>query len=240
MFNIAIVDDNTVFLRDMEEKLRDEMYSRYLPFYIQSYESAERLISDLSEEKTYDLLFIDIRLDESRNGIETAKQITDQLPEIQIVFITYYPQYYLDVYEVPHIYLITKDKLDSLLPKAIDVALKNYMHSDNDTLIIRTKYETAVLRKKNILYLEKNLRQFIAHTTEGTVTFYGSFRDILTQLGEHFVRSHKSYILNIDHIETIDGRFVVISDGSRIPLSRTYRRNLLDAVSGQFSSGGGE
>ena len=89
MFNIAIVDDNTVFLRDMEERLRDEMYSRYLPFYIQSYESAERLISDLSEEKTYDLLFIDIRLDESRNGIETAKQITNQLPEIQIVFITY-------------------------------------------------------------------------------------------------------------------------------------------------------
>lgn len=238
MFNIAIVDDNKLFLRNMEEKLRREMYSRYMPFYIQSYETAERLIDDLSEEKTYDLLFIDIRLDQNRSGIETAKQIIAVLPEIQIVFITYYPQYYLDVYEVPHIYLITKDKVDALLPKAIDTALKNYKDSDSDTLVIRTKYETHVIRKKNILYLEKKLRQIIAHTTEGNITFYGSFREIPSQLGERFVRSHKSYIINIDHIEKIDRRFVVITDGSLVPLSRTYSKTLLDIVSGQMPAGG--
>ncbi|MCR5230509.1 MAG: LytTR family DNA-binding domain-containing protein [Solobacterium sp.] len=237
MFNIAIVDDNKSFLYHMEEKLRKEMYSKYMPFYIQSYETAEQLIADLSEEKTYDLLFIDIRLDENRNGIDTAKQIIERLPEIQIVFITYYPQYYLDVYEVPHIYLITKDKVDALLPKALDTALKNYKNSGSDTLVIRTNYETHVIRRKNILYLEKKLRQIIAHTTEGNLTFYGSFKEIPAQLGERFVRPHKSYIVNVDHIEKIDRRFVVITDGSLIPLSRTYGNKLLDTLSGQMTEG---
>ena len=238
MFNIAIVDNNSLFLHDMAEKVREAMYSRHQPFYVQSYDSADSLISDLSAGRSYDLLFMDIRLEEQENGIESAKHIRELCSDILIVFVTYYPQYYLDVYEVPHIYLVTKDRLDELLPKALDTALDLYMHAENETVTIRTKSETNVIRKRDILFLEKDLRRIILHTKENDYMFYSSTEDILKKLGNRFIRCHRSYIINADHVVRIEGDSVILTNDIRIPLSRTYSRSVLEVLSRSSSAGG--
>jgi DNA-binding LytR/AlgR family response regulator len=48
--------------------------------------------------------------------------------------------------------------------------------------------------------------------------------------GQHFFKIHKSYLVNLSHIQKIERHQVGISNGDVVPLSAVYREVLLDAL----------
>ena len=69
-----------------------------------------------------DVIFMDIKLADG-NGIQVARNLLRFLPSAQIIFVSGYDDYYLDVYEVEHIYFIKKPLQDDIVSKALSLSL---------------------------------------------------------------------------------------------------------------------
>ena len=77
---------------------------------------------------------------------------------------------------------------------------------------------------QEIVYFESHLRRITLHTEEEAVSFYGKLQDLSKRLNPMlFVRTHASYLVNMEYIRCIRDTEVLLSTGEHIPVSRKYR-----------------
>lgn len=126
MINIAICDDNTAQLNDlkaMTEKICEYEHS------ILCFNEEDQFLNSILTDKI-DIVLLDIKL-KSDNGINVAKRLQTVKPEIIIVFISGYNDYFEDVYDVEHIYFLTKPIKEVKLKSALNKAYKMYVKQAN-------------------------------------------------------------------------------------------------------------
>ncbi|WP_425389810.1 LytTR family DNA-binding domain-containing protein [Ekhidna sp.] len=104
-----------------------------------------------------------------------------------------------------------------------------YGRSLKKSLTIRAGDGTYhVLRKNSILYLTSSGNYLNIHTSDGTHRTRMTLKSLISELGEPFIRIHKSTIVNIEHISQLshwrNGEYlVVMSDGKPLSSSKTYK-----------------
>jgi DNA-binding LytR/AlgR family response regulator len=85
-----------------------------------------------------------------------------------------------------------------------------------------------------VVYIEAMANYVIIHTRQKKYITYLTFSGIEEQLPEHlFVRIHKSYIIAISAIQTIDGNDVITSS-MRLPISKNYRNEVMSKIESRF------
>lgn len=75
----------------------------------------------------------------------------------------------------------------------------------------------------NIVYLENELRKIRLYLVDGELLFYGTFRQILPALDDHFLCCSRSYIANMDHIHALRqcGQYeIMLDNGQSFSLSK--------------------
>lgn len=84
----------------------------------------------------------------------------------------------------------------------------------------------------SILYFEASNKKTVLRTAGQAFEFYMPFEEILKNLPDNFVRIHKSFIANTNHIAVADYKNMSaeLDDGSVIYISRTYKENLQSAM----------
>jgi hypothetical protein len=106
-----------------------------------------------------------------------------------------------------------------------------------DRLIVQSGTGDSVLRLEEIDYLEA-ARNYISVHADGREYIV---RDTMTNVarrlsGGPFVRTHRSFIVNIDKIKeirTVDaGQRVILTSGEDVPLSRSYREEFTQKIGG--------
>ena len=60
--------------------------------------------------------------------------------------------------------------------------------------------------------------------------YYGKLKEVQKQLDEHFIKCHRSYIINLAFLKEYSAGQVLLENGSRIPVSRPYHQILLTAM----------
>lgn len=84
---------------------------------------------------------------------------------------------------------------------------------------------THILCPEEIIFMEKNLRKIIVHTTDGSLEYYGRFASIIPQLDRRFMCCHRSYIINMDMIRVMAENTIFFPGNIRILFGReTYGR----------------
>jgi two-component system, LytTR family, response regulator len=180
----------------------------------------------LLNTNTYDLLFLDIEMP-LINGLEVLETLTVKPATI---ITTSYNQFAFEAYQL--------DVLDYLLkpislPRFLKATEKAKISIGASTLkkniqqIITFRLD-GILREypiENILYLESlgnYIKVFFADKSKPIVV-YESLKNIVESLTEsNLVQSHKSYIVNILHLENITKTEVVLKGGIMLPLGRKY------------------
>ena len=219
-YTIAICDDESVFKTYLKDLLTEHLgASRILTF-----SSGEEMMECLAEQKLhFDIVFLDIVLPNENNGIEIAKRLKKHLPLCQVIFVTGYLQYAVDVYETDHIYFILKDDLERRLPLALERAQKHLAELENDILTL-TDENTVRLSQREILFIERNNRRSYCHCQDGSVwETHMRLDDIEKQLNSAFWgRSHNSFLVNLRYIRELKKTDVILIDNSDIPVSRAH------------------
>lgn len=84
----------------------------------------------------------------------------------------------------------------------------------------------------NIRHVESHNHKVHIYTEEDIYIVYEKLSDVLNRLPEEFVQCHKSFLVNMNHVMAIEGKEVVLREGKRIAISRTYHNHMKDRFKG--------
>jgi len=215
---IAVIDDRPAdrdyiaALVSRWAKDRDEIVVS-VPF-----PSAEAFLFAYSEDRDFDILLLDIEMG-SINGVELAKTVRAENDAIQMVFITGFPDFIAEGYEVSALHYLMKpvdrDKLFSVL----DRAAANLEKAER-RLRVTFERRTDYVPFSKILYLEAQ-KQYVRIVTEGEeYRMKASLAETAAQLDEYFFPCQRSFAVNLRHVARILPDRVVLKNGAEVPISR--------------------
>lgn len=213
---IAICDD----LKEERKKVIDALNSVIKNFSVNEFEDGNELLKNHSAFP-YDLIFLDIHMPKI-NGIDTAAAIREKDEKTPVIFISESNDFAFQSYRVLAFDYILKP-IDINILKS---SMKRYfsMHKKKHYISITYSGAETKIPVSNIQYLESNLRKIIFVLSENReIEVSGKLTDYEKFLISHgFCRCHKSYLVNIEHIESINNNTFYMTDGKSVKISRTY------------------
>lgn len=224
MIKIAIVDDNKFYSEDIKSLLCD--YEASDEYEVDEYSDPECFQRAICEKK-YDIVFLDIVF-ENCSGIDIGMMLNEKSPELNIIFVSAYPEYFKDVYKVKHSYFLTKEFERERFFDALDKAFKNVRH---EYITVHTKKEKYKIILSDVLFFEgylKHTRIYLTNGEEMSVNI--NIKEIEAMLpADNFVRTHQSFIVNMSHIEKYSRDTVFVGEKT-VPISRTYINRARDRI----------
>ena len=186
--------------------------------------SAEELLEALKTEGYHPrIAVLDIELG-GKNGISLASALNNQLPDCSVIYLTAFLQYAPEVYTTRHTYYIMKENAAERLGAAIRKALEE--QNQDDTLCFRTEGGLRFARCRDILYLERVLHKTKVQLRHETCMTSAAPTELLRGSACRFLRCHQSYWVNLDFVQSMRGDSFLLTDGSVLPITRTYRQSV--------------
>ena len=220
---LAIIEDEQVHSELLSVYLEEWSEKRAVSLCVKVFSSAESFLFDWEEERDFDVLFVDIQMKEM-NGMEMAKRIREQDPNIVIIFTTGLSEYIGEGYEVEALHYLLKPISREKLGQCMDKAFKR--SGRERFLLVQTREEIWKLFTEQIMYVEARghgcVIEYCAPTGETCQTeATESISELEQKLdGEDFVKCHRSYLCRISSIQRIDKTDIILDNGSRVPVSR--------------------
>lgn len=226
MLQLAVCDDEAVCLRQTVDILRAALGDT--PHQLKTFENAPAMLAMLAEDGYRpDIAVLDICMGDM-DGITLAKQINRLAPACRVIFLSSYAGYLMDAYEAEHIYYVLKSDEAARLPVALRKALGALSSEKALTLRRGGSYQRVGL--DTVLYLERSLHKLLVHTTDGDLETTQSPQTLLTDdVAAEFIRCHQSFWVNCRAIAGMERETFCLSDGTSVPISRSYRKDAREA-----------
>lgn len=223
MIEIAYCDDHHEALSHMTKLINHYQTMRKLSCRPVAFTNGIELISQLDKGKRFDLYCLDILMP-SYSGIEVAKEIRRFDKTAPIIFLTSSPEYALDGYAVKASHYLLKPVSEEKLFIALDDALEQLRQEKKEkTILVNSHDGLQSIRIGTITYAEVIGRNSLYHLYSGRVVecteAFGSVCDTLLKFG-CFVKTHRSYIVNMQFIETIETNQIKLQTESVIPIAQ--------------------
>lgn len=226
---IAICDDSLEYIKTIESYF-DEIRSDEIQFDYDTYNNGESLLEKYKDkDRNYDIILLDMEMT-GIDGIETANIIRRYDKKCLIIFITSYSHYALKSFEChPFDFLIKPisfEKFRKILSSAY-----NYLSEISETFTFQQNKKTVRLLYGEILYFENKSHWIYIYTRDTEYKIYMSFKQLLKELNsDMFILIHNSYIVNINHIRSIDSANLTLDVSDiMLPISRSKKYNVKEA-----------
>lgn len=217
-YRIAIVDDNAADALFMQSLLNVWASERSITTQQNIFDSAEKFLFHYADDKRWDILLLDIEMG-AIDGVTMAKRVRQNNEEVQIIFVTGYPDYIAEGYEVAALHYlmkpVSKDKLFSVLDRAITAVQKS-----NRMIVLPVDGETLRLPITTVQYVEAFSHSVTVATESETISVKLSISEMERLLGNGFVKCHRSYLVGLEHIARLSKTEVTLDSGKTLPLSR--------------------
>ena len=229
MLQLAICDDNIDELTNMVHLIDQYRLSKNLDCEYAVFQNGFELISALEKGKRFDLYFLDIIMP-GFTGIDAAKGIREFDKTAPILFFTSSPDFALESYSVQAVnYVlkpITKDKLFIILD---DVLEHVKAEEKKDAIIVKSNEGIQRILISNLVFAEVIGRYVLYHLRSGKVVecaeSFSSVCDTLLKFG-CFVRTHRSYIVNMQYVDMIENNKVTLQTLSSVPIAQGKAREV--------------
>lgn len=171
-------------------------------------------------ERVPDILIMDINLKDG-NGIDTVKYLQSLHPKLKVIYLTGIIHYATAIFETNPAYFLVKPINEDTLKDAIIKVSKEIEFDKSDLFVVKTNGSEMILYRREIMYVESQGRKLILHTADGKANEIYERMDVLQeQLGSSFVRSHKSFLINMKYITERTNKEFYLSDGKVLPISK--------------------
>jgi len=179
-----------------------------------------------------DIMFLDINMP-GLSGISFARSLTISP---LIVFTTAYPEYAVEGFELDATdYLVKPYSFERFL-KAVNRALERLQENnthpvDEGKILVKADKKLYALSISEILLIEGQGDYIRIRTLRENLVVHDTMKNFICGLPENeFMRIHKSYVINLGHIEYLEGNQVRIGEHT-VPVSPSNREELLSRFS---------
>lgn len=217
---IAICDDEKIHT----EYLCDMIYKNfnYVNIDIYTFSDGNKLIDAIKIGEYFDIIFLDIIMP-NFNGIDIARKIKEIKPELKFCFLTSTPDFVFDGYDLDAVnYLMKPINIDKLKKVIEKIMVKD---ETSDLFVIKNKNSIQKVDLKYVEYFEIIGRIVTAYINingnQSTIEFYYKMSDLVNELTpKGFIKSHRSILVNVRHIDRINDSNIILNSGKEIILSR--------------------
>lgn len=218
MINIAVCDDNPIFLKEIIA-LIDKVYTD--EHTIISFSNAQALLSHIEDysENCIDIIITDIEMP-GMNGVNMAKALKPLYPRLQFIFITNYTDYIQDVFSVDPVYYILKPVDPQKLLEALEMAVAEIDAGNRNAINITSKKKVLRIRYDEIKYVESYMRTILVHEIRRNTEILMKLDDFQKQLPSFFIRTHKSYLVNMNMVRSISNNRIELFSGEIVPVAK--------------------
>ncbi len=225
---IAICDDSRIDLLLSKTLVIEYFRKHKLSCTVRLYENGTSLLDDVHGNMNFDIVFMDIYVG-NELGIDIARQLRNDGYENLLIFSTITDEYAIESYSVRANGYILKPYNMTRLESVLDRVLEKY---DADFMRVKVRNTYVNVPYSDIIYIESCNNRCILHTADEEYSLYMRLDDIEKSLSgdePRFLRCHRSYIVNMDHITAVDEQFrldngesVLIRSKSKAQIKKHY------------------
>lgn len=223
MIQIAFCDDNPKELSNLNHYMTQYNLDRNLNCDYDVFSNGLDLIAAIDNGKDYNLYVLDIIMP-GLTGMDLAKEIRIRNKHAVILFLTSSPEFALESYTVKaHNYVlkpIAQSQFYSIFDDLIDT-----LETDDQEKVLLVKSENGIQKilLSNLVYAEVIGRTVIYHIRSNrTISVVESFSALCDKLLRYgcFVKTHRSYIMNMQYVDIIDAKQVTLQTHATIPIAQ--------------------
>ena len=229
MIRTAIVDDDAVFCAFAEQCIAEYAAASGIEIETEVYFSSEDFFAHCGSG--FDLILLDIELG-GMNGIEAGERLrrAEQKEQAQILYISAKESYAMELFHNrPFDFLVkpvSKERLFAALQEYVRV------YDANAEFFVFT-HERKRLRvpASDILYFQSNRKKLIVAAVHECIEVYEKLETVLqSPQGSRFLRIHRCYAVNPQHITAFSYEEVTLTNGERLGISRSLRQSVSERL----------
>lgn len=226
MLNIAICDDNIEELSNMVQLLNEYRTAKHLHCKLDVFHNGFDLIAALEKGKRFDIYCLDIIMP-ALTGIEVAKEIRVFDKKAPIIFFTSSSEFALESYSVNALHYVLKPISKGKLFYTFDKVLERIEIEQEDAIIVKSTEGVQRILLPNLVFAEVRGRSVFYHLFSGRViesidSFAAASESLLKY--KCFIKTHRSYIVNMKYVDTISNESVTLQTLSSVPIAQGKAR----------------
>lgn len=222
---IAICDDNLNIVDEVKTLLDEYALSKNLSLDISTFNNGQAV---LESDERFNIAILDVEMP-GCNGIELGKILREKNRHIVLMYITSHKKYLDEALNLNATRFFEKpidskrfyDGLDNALKRIDNTTIKFFLKEDNASVrinandIIYAEIEPIGHRKTKVVTEEKT------YISSNKIAFWEEH--LISSL---FVKTHKSYIINMEYITKYENNTLQLDGKYNIPISRNYQSSV--------------
>lgn len=227
MIQLAICDDEPQAVALHRRLAEEALQAIGAAATVTTYTASENLLADICDDGFFfDLILLDIEMP-GVDGMALVEKITPLLPQVRVIFITSHVEYAIDAFALNIFRYVPKQELDRRLPQAVQDAAQLILLEDGRSYVIQTANRLEKLPYKDILYMAREGKNVCFITTQGVSLERTSLQQVMERLdAEEFIYIDRGMIVNLIHVMQVKDGFAVLSNGTRLPISRSHLQDV--------------
>ncbi|MFW2134763.1 LytR/AlgR family response regulator transcription factor [Chryseobacterium sp. TY4] len=220
-----IIDDEPLAVSLLEKYVSETPHLELLSGFLNPIEAIEFL-----QNNSVDLVFLDIQMPEL-SGINFMKIVGDK---VKYILTTAYSEFALEGYEHNVIDYLLKPISFSRFQKSVEKAQER-LSTTNDLeknyFFIKSSGQQHKILFSDIFYIE-SIKDYVNVKTENQeYIVLDTLKSMEEKLPEtHFARIHKSYIVNLEFIKSLESKNLLLSNDQELPIGESFRANFLNKI----------
>ncbi len=226
MLNCIIIEDQPPAQRILQKYINDTDGINLRKGFSDAVEASSYL-----ETNTIDLIFLDINLP-GISGMEFLKVVNN---DVQVILTTAFSEYALESYEYNVTDYLLKPFSFTRFSKAVEKVLSKIQgvekqdesekKSDDDCVYIKSGYDILKIECERILFIKSDADYTELITSSTKYLSQYTLKDWITKLNDNFCQIHRSYIINLNHLQKIAQNKAYISENHILPIGRSYKKD---------------
>lgn len=215
---IAIVDDTLQDRMTLETMISRYFSDRGEEIQADKFSSAEEFFKSFGPGR-YSVIFFDIYMGKM-NGMEAALRVRRSDEECRLIFFTSSADHAVDSYKVRADYYLMKPLDYGELCRALERIWKKPDRQIPELSVALKEGINTGIPFDRILYVDCLKRTSRIHTSESVLTAASAFSELAGQLKQdcRFLCCNRSIYVNMDWIQEIEERDVVMKNGEHLPV----------------------
>jgi DNA-binding LytR/AlgR family response regulator len=222
--NIAVCDDEEFFRSSVRNSINAYANKHSPEFFVDEYSNGEDL---LRSSGNYDIILLDYKMG-GMDGLETARIIREKNINCTIIFMTNFPYFVYESFEVSTYRFFTKPLDEAKLHKAFDDYFETY---ENDyPLLLKIGRDNVCIQIQDIVFLEADNKKCYINLVDKRYHCAKTMTAVASLLPKNsFYKVHRSFTINFNYVMSYDYQHIRFINEAYAHIGRKYIKSFREA-----------
>lgn len=234
ILRIAIIDDDEMDLGHLRDVIETYVESRNLLVEIDVFSSGETFMKSFRPKK-YEVIFIDNYIGNGL-GIDFARKARAMDDKTEFVFVSMSPEFAVSSFDVRALHYLIKPATPEAISEVFNRLWRHTPEPESPMIEVTTDRHPILIPIKSIRYIQILNKTCCIYGEEEIQVHIGLEKMMELLPPDEFIRTHKSFIIRLDCIQSMNLNEFILEGNVTIPIGRAYQKQCKSAYIEYFAN----